>query len=180
MGVALTAEEKAIRFFKHTVSDLAEATLARQFTKFSVPEDGEFDSVKYSWAKEQEATKYVKNWILEKKLTTRVEDITPSAWFKQKNQQWGTESGKWKSKLNEYKQALAKKEQAKRGKVAAKQVAERKAKMEAEKNAKEAEKDGKTEEKKEEEKATVAVASDEEEEEPEMDFGAIEVFGVED
>jgi len=139
--------------------------------------------VKYSWAKEQEATKYVKNWILEKKLTTRVEDITPSAWFKQKSQHWSTESGKWKNKLNEYKQSLAKKEQAKRAKAAAKQAAERKAKMEAEKKAKEAEKaekDGKTEEKKEEEKAPVAVESDEEEEKPEVDFGAIEVFGVED
>merc|ERR1712106_154994 len=69
------------------------------------------------------------------------------------------------------------------GKVAAKQAAERKAKMEAEKKAEEAEKaekDGKAEEKKEEEEATVAVESDGEEEKPEMDFSAIEVFGVED
>ena len=57
------------------MSDLTSYTLATSFTKFSLPEDSEFDSVKYTWAKEKEATTYVKTWILEKKNTTRVEDM---------------------------------------------------------------------------------------------------------
>jgi len=179
--VALTAEEKSVRFFNHPTSDLTAYALATSFTKFTVPEDSEFDSVKYSWAKEKEAATYVKNWVLEKKLTTRVEDIVPSAWFKTKNAAWATESGKWKSKANEYKQAIAKKEQAKRAKAAAKVAAEKKAKMEAEKKAK-AEAEGKKEEEKKEEKKEEKAAPEvesEEEEEP-LDFDAVEVFGVED
>jgi len=65
--VTLTAEEKALKFAAHAVADLTPSALALSFTKFSFPADDEFDTVKYSWAKEKEAAAYLKNWILEKK-----------------------------------------------------------------------------------------------------------------
>lgn len=172
--VSLTAEEKAVKFFKHPQNDIADHAFGLSFTKFSLPEDGEFDSVKYSWAKEKEAAAYLKDWILQRKQTTRVEDITPSAWFKQKQGAWKAESDNFKKKVEAYKQEVAKKEQAKRAKAAAKALAEKKAKAEAEK----AEKDGEKAEKKEEKPAEVV--EDDVDEEPEVDFDAVEVFGVDD
>merc|ERR1712173_567730 len=81
-----------------------------QFSKFSLPADDEgFDRVKYSWLKDKESAAYVKDWILERKLTTRVEDIVPSAWFKQKWGHWGGALKSWKDKQNDYKAKLSKK-----------------------------------------------------------------------
>merc|ERR1719498_1049741 len=86
--VSLTAEEKAIKFFDHKLKDLTEKELALTFTRFTLPESGEFDKVQYAWAKEKDASSYVKDWILQRKLTTRVEDIAPGAAFKERSKKW--------------------------------------------------------------------------------------------
>jgi len=181
---SLTAEEKAVRFFANPTPDLTSFVLATSFTKFSLPEDSEFDKVNYTWNKEKEAAAYVKNWILEKKLTTRVEDIVPSAWFKQKSAQWQTAFGQWKNKQNEYKAGVAAKAAKKAAKEQRRLAAERKAKMEAEKKAKEAEekKDDANEKAEKAEAPVPAVVEEEEEEEPEVEinFDGVDVFGVQD
>jgi len=182
---ALTAEEKALRFFKHAVPDLLPYAMNTSFTKFSLPDGDEgFDSVKYSWNKDKDAAVYLQKWISEKKQTTRVEDITPSASFKQKWAEWQKTLQAWKTKQNEYKAVLAKKAADKNARIhkkaALKKAAEAKAKMlEAKKEKAKAE--GKElEEEKEEEKALMEVEEEEEEEEPQVDFDGIDVFGVED
>merc|ERR1712129_31912 len=148
--VSLTAEDKAIRFFKHNVADISPPALAKSFAKFSAPDADEgFDAIKYLWSKEKEAGAYIKKWIFDKKQTTPVEDIVPSAWFKQKAAHWATESGMWKNKQNDYRNLLSKKAAAKKAKADRKAAAEKKAKMEADRKEKEAEE--KEEEKKEEE-----------------------------
>jgi hypothetical protein len=183
---SLTAEEKALRFFVNDTPDLTLPVLARSFAKFSLPEDGEFDLVKHTWAKEKEAAAYVKNWVLEKKHTTRVEDIVPSAGFKQQNQKWQSVLGQWKGSADAYKRMKAAKAAAKSAKAAKKIMAEKKAKAEAEKKAK-ADAEGKKDDdkaavKKVEVKAPAVVEeeSEEEEEEVAIDFDGIDVFGVED
>jgi len=188
--VSLTAEEKAVKFFPHAVKDIASQTFNASFTKFSLPTDDEFDLVRYTWAKEKEAAAYTKSWILGRKLTTRVEDIAPSAAFKQKSVQWQQAFAQWRGKQNEYKASVAKKAAEKVAKAQKKAAAERMAKFQAEKKAKEEEakakaiaegKEVKEDEKKEEEKAPVVVEEEEEEEpEPEFDFDGVDVFGVED
>jgi len=179
--VSLTAEEKAIKFAAHAVADLTPSALALAFTKFSFPADDEFDTVKYSWAKDKEAAEYLKNWILSKKLVTRVEDISPSASFKQKSQQWSSTLQQWRTKQADYRSMVAKKVAAKNAKAAAKVAAERKAKMLAEAKAK-AVADGKDDdkEKKAEEPAPAVVEEEEEEPEVEIDFEGLDVFGAKD
>merc|ERR1719265_1214504 len=159
--VSLTAEEKNIKFFDHKLKDMTEKELALTFTKFSLPEAGEFDAVQYAWAKEKDATAYVKNWILERKLTTRVEDIMPGASFKEKSSKWTTESGKWHGVQKSFNAAVKKKateraakiqrnaarKAAFEKKVAAKAAAEKAA---AEKKAKEEEAKAKAAEEKKE------------------------------
>merc|ERR1712039_118266 len=123
--VELTADEKAIRFFKHPIPDLTPYNLAMSFTKFSLPQKSEgFDTVKYSWNTEKAAIGYVDDWIREQKITTRVEDVSPSDWFKEKVAKWNTQLAAWRTQQNEYKANCAKKAADKAAKEAAR--AERK------------------------------------------------------
>merc|ERR1712106_1002949 len=87
------------------------------------------------------------------KQTTPVEDIVPSAWFKQKAAHWATESGMWKNKQNDYRNMLSKKAAAKKAKADRKAAAEKKAIMDADRKEKEAEAKAKAAEAKAEAKA---------------------------
>jgi|Transcript_41718 hypothetical protein len=199
--VTLTAEEKAVKFFKDKVPDLTQYVLNTSFTKFSLPDADEgFDAVKYSWAKDKEAKAYVKDWIVQRKVTTRVEDVKPGQWFKQKLSTWQQSLAAWKQKQNEYKAAVSKKAAAKIAKQKAKEqkkaAAERKAKIEADRkkiedakkkveDAKKADGEKKEEEAKEEKAPEPMAVEEEEPEEPEepeveVDFEGVDVFGVED
>jgi len=154
-----------------------------------------------------ECADYIKKWVLEKKQVTRVEDITPGDWFKAKKVALDKEFSKFNHQQKEYRIMLKKAADAKKAKADKKAAAERKAKAEAEKKKREAEKkakeeaekkakaaeEGKEEEKKEEEKKEEEEEKKEEEpakeveEEPDapepwldVDFEAVDVFGVED
>merc|ERR1739838_443222 len=108
--------------------------------KFTLPEASEgFTTVKYSWSKDKQAADYVKSWLMEKKLTTRVEDITPSQWFKDSNNKWAKDLADWKKAVNEYKARISKREADRAAKAQRKKVAEKKAQIEALKKKAEAE-----------------------------------------
>merc|ERR1719215_2556540 len=122
------------------------------------------------------------------KMTTRIEDLNPSEWFRSKWSGWQKLQQQWHSKLNGYKSDVAKKE-AEKGAKAAKKAAEeaaakRAAAAEAEK--KDGEEKPGDEEAKEKEKEPEAAPAEEkkqeepEEEEPKVDFANLDVFGVED
>ncbi|CAE7700927.1 HNRNPUL1 [Symbiodinium sp. CCMP2592] len=180
-------KEKKMKFRKTALPDVASSLLNRCFTKFTVPdlEEG-FDDISYEWSQGGKAGEYVTKWIKEKKLTSRVEDLTPSVWFKTKASAWQKVLSQWQAKVPEYKSKLVKKAQAKQAKENKKKMAEakaaaEKAKKEAEKAEKEAKEEEKDEEvKEEEEKAEpMEVEEEEEEEEEEADFEGVDIFGVE-
>merc|ERR1719310_1586380 len=81
--VELTEEEQKVVFRKNARTDLTAQEMATSFSKFTIPakEEG-FESISYEWANASQSAEYLKAWVLEKKLTSRVEDIKPSAWFK--------------------------------------------------------------------------------------------------
>jgi len=189
--VELTADEKAQSFIQHDSTDLTEYVMNTSFVNFSLPGPDEgFESVKYTWFKKDKAPDHVKNWILEKKLTTRVEDITPSKWFRDKHTAWQALMQGWKVKQNEYKGMLARKTAEKASKAASKAAADKRAQTLAALRAKQAEKDkeeGKEEESAEAEKkdeeengAKEMEVEEEPEEEKEVDFATVDVFGVPD
>merc|ERR1712176_1107217 len=100
------------------------------FQKFSLPtKDEGFDTIKYQWSPEAECEAYIKKYILAKKNTTRVEDLKPSQWFKEKKSQWDKAFKEYQGKQNQWKSMLAKKEADKKKKAAdkAKKVAAAKA-----------------------------------------------------
>lgn len=183
--VELTDEEQNLIFRKRAVPDLTSFVLNMTFTKFSIPEKSEgFDEVRFEWNKGPAAATYLKKWIIDRKLTTRVEDLVPSTWFTMKWNAWQKAVTTWTKKQEEYKAKLIRKANEKRAKAAKKLAAEKVAALKeaAEKAKKEkAEKEGKPieeEEKKEEEQAA-EMDVEEEEDEPEVDFDGVDIFGLE-
>merc|ERR1711935_525144 len=103
----LTAEEKKTVFRKLKVPDLTLYLLNTSFSKYTLPEKGEgFDDIRYEWTKGSKASEDVKKWILDKKQTSRVEDLLPSDWFRSKLKAWKENLTTWKQKQNEYKAKL--------------------------------------------------------------------------
>jgi len=181
--VELTAEEKALSFVKVTTPDLTQTTLNTSFGSFSVPEKDEgFDDVKFNWSDAAKSKALMKTYILDKKATTRVEDINPSAWFREKTAAWEKSETQWKKVVNDYKSALARKDAEKKKKEQAK-IAKAKAAEAAKKKAEEAEKNGdKKDEKKEEESKPMEVEDSADEAEPVVVVKAseLDVFEIDD
>eukprot|EP00927_Polykrikos_kofoidii_P065899 TRINITY_DN615_c0_g3_i1.p1 TRINITY_DN615_c0_g3~~TRINITY_DN615_c0_g3_i1.p1 ORF type:complete len:1029 (-),score=234.97 TRINITY_DN615_c0_g3_i1:166-3252(-) len=102
--VQLTEEESKRWFRKKDIPDLTMPVFAANFTNFTIPRKEEgFDDIHFDWHKRAASTEYMKQWILEKKITTRVEDITPSDWFREQWSGWQAQLQKWHQKQNEWK-----------------------------------------------------------------------------
>jgi len=188
--VALTPEEKKLSFKPPVIPDLTQYVLNTTFAKFSLPEkvDG-FDTLQYEFLKDGgKCQEYVQEWISSRKLTTRVEDIKPSARFHAVKKNWDKSLQDWLRALAQYKSNVAKKladkaaKEAKKKMAAAKAAAKAaaaKATDEAEKKNGEEKKEEKEEEKKEDD-VVEEVEDDDEEPEPVVDLDDIEAFAVDD
>merc|ERR1712048_1556292 len=79
----LTEEEQNIWFkSKDDVKDLKEAVLNQHFSQFSIPDEDEgFDEIRYEWQDESASRDYLRAWILDRKLTSRIDNLQPSEWF---------------------------------------------------------------------------------------------------
>merc|ERR1712087_870760 len=81
--VELTDEEKMVCFRPPTITDLTNHMLSTSFSQFTIPtQDEGFDEIRFEWQGEQKSHKYLRNWVLEKKIMPRIEDLQPTAWFK--------------------------------------------------------------------------------------------------
>merc|ERR1712087_781625 len=106
---------------KPVIPDISSYQLASNFSKFTVPEKDEgFDEVKFDWGKEKECKEYVKNWIRDRKSTTRIEDLQPSDWFNDKWKMWQKLVQNWHTKLQYHKQQVQKKAADKASRLALK------------------------------------------------------------
>jgi len=129
--VELTEEEKSQPFRKRPLPDLGAYILSTSFTKFSIPSKEEgFDEVRFDWSKGSDCQEYLKQWVRDRKLTTRIEDLQPSDWFTNKYKEWQKTLQAWHAKQSQHKQTVAKKAAEKQVKAAAKE-AKKKAKEEA-------------------------------------------------
>merc|ERR1712087_1013737 len=107
--VFLTEDDKKVVFQKHEASDISAAELSSCFSKFSLPAADEgFDRVEFVWDAEDKAKERLREWMLAKKQTERVEDLKPSEWFKEKLNEWTKLVSSWKKKQNEFKDPVAK------------------------------------------------------------------------
>merc|ERR1712045_680557 len=106
----LTDDERNMWYRKTAIPDLSEAALSSSFAGFSLPsvEEG-FDSIRFDWKPEGDCTKMLKDWILEKKLTQRVDDLKPGAWFQEQWTNWQKTVQAWRKKQGEWKDPAKKK-----------------------------------------------------------------------
>merc|ERR1712060_412732 len=117
--VELTDEEKQMSFRKRDISDLTPKELSISYSKFTIPKQDEgFDAINFVWHSPEECEKYLNQWMAEKKLYQRVEELQPSEWFKGKWPEWSRVLSSWKKRQQEFKDpsrkaraALAKKEE---------------------------------------------------------------------
>merc|ERR1712187_250001 len=115
--VQLTDEDKLIKFRTAVTPDLADNVFSMSFQSFSVPSKDEgFDAIRYEWLKDTECEAYLKKYVLAKKQTTRVENLTPSQWFHTRKNQWDKEFKAYQSTQNKWTQAVIKIEADKRKK----------------------------------------------------------------
>merc|ERR1712151_1109387 len=129
--VDLSGEEKKQWFVKRSLPDLTAYALNATFSKFSVPEKDEYiDELRFDWQKNDKCKEYVRQWIRDRKCTTRIEDLQPSDWFATKWKDWQKTLQTWHAKQNSHKQAVSKKLADKAAKAAARE-AKKKAKEEA-------------------------------------------------
>merc|ERR1719409_1096396 len=111
----LTEEEKAQKFLEHELPDLAAFVLNSSFGDFTIPDKSEgFEEVKYEWAKGSKAKEYLKKWVLERKLSSRMENLQPSDWFKEKWADWQQKLKDWEEKQKTFSDPKSKKEEAKK------------------------------------------------------------------
>jgi hypothetical protein len=102
--VELTEEEKSVNFLKKNVPDLTPQAIAASYAKFTTPEEAEgFDNIEYEWAKAGKAKEYLQQWVMNKKLTTRIDNLAPGAAFKEKSTEFAKSAKEWQEKLKAFK-----------------------------------------------------------------------------
>lgn len=105
----LTEEEKAINFLPKKVPDLAPSVLSTSYAKFTTPQAEEgFDDIRYEWEKAGKADAYLRDWVMNKKLTTKIDTIRPGQFFKDKLAQFEKESKTWQEKQKTAKKPVRK------------------------------------------------------------------------
>jgi len=108
--VELTDEEKSMWHRKTIAADIEERTLAKAYANFTIPSTEEnLDDVVYDWADEATCAKELKDWILQQKLTQRVEDLSPGEWFKGEWTKWQKQVQEWRKKQGEWKDPVKRK-----------------------------------------------------------------------
>jgi len=159
------AEQKAF-FCKGEVPDIASYTLNTSFLKFSLPEKADgFDEIKFGWSQKGKVETYLKDWVKDKKIHSRIEELKPSDHFMKKWGAWQKAVGAMKVKLATYVAAEKKKvtdAEAKKEKKKAYEAAKKKAEEEG--------KDPPAEE----------IDEDDDDDEIKVDLESIDVFSVDD
>eukprot|EP00418_Pyrodinium_bahamense_P097688 CAMPEP_0179046642 /NCGR_PEP_ID=MMETSP0796-20121207/18791_1 /TAXON_ID=73915 /ORGANISM="Pyrodinium bahamense, Strain pbaha01" /LENGTH=939 /DNA_ID=CAMNT_0020743071 /DNA_START=42 /DNA_END=2858 /DNA_ORIENTATION=- len=109
----LTDEESKTWFKPLPVCDVAPSIMNASFANFTIPDlDEGFDAIHFEWQDESTSKAYLRKWVLEKKRTTKVEDLHPSEWFFSKLAEWQKVLQEWQLKQKEFRQDPSRKEAA--------------------------------------------------------------------
>merc|ERR1719437_85101 len=56
--------------------------MSKSFGKFSIPTKAEgFDEIVFEWSDEKASNKYMKDYVVKAKITSRIDDLKPGEWF---------------------------------------------------------------------------------------------------
>mmetsp|Transcript_12280 Transcript_12280/g.30968 ORF Transcript_12280/g.30968 Transcript_12280/m.30968 type:complete len:908 (-) Transcript_12280:116-2839(-) len=115
-SVELTDEEKKM-WMQPTSgsSDLTSAVLSQSFGKFTIPEQAEgFDELRFEWQGQDQSKDYLRQWVKERKRSSRIDDLQPGQWFQDKLKEWKGLLTQWQTKQKTYKVEEKKKLEAKK------------------------------------------------------------------
>jgi len=88
---------------------LTPQVMASSYGKFTTPKEDEgFDDISYEWSKAEKAESYLKDWVMQKKATTRIDNIQPGQVFRQKKVEFAKLTKEWKEKLSGSKKTASK------------------------------------------------------------------------
>jgi len=131
--IELTEEDKKTWFRPPPVSDLTTGVLNSAFGKFTLPQKSEgFDDIKYEWEPATKANDYLRKWVLDRKVTSKMEDLKPSDWFKEKHEIFNKAVKEWQAKQKPFVEKKKKEEAEKKKKAAEKKKAGEEPEEEAE------------------------------------------------
>lgn len=100
----LTEEESKLLCRPGPVPDVCEKALAKAFSDFTLPNSEEgFHEVSYEWQPREVAMAHLKAWVQSRKLTERIEDLKPGAWFMEEWTKWGRQIAEWKQRQMNWK-----------------------------------------------------------------------------
>eukprot|EP00916_Digyalum_oweni_P026950 GHVL01044239.1.p1 GENE.GHVL01044239.1~~GHVL01044239.1.p1 ORF type:complete len:871 (+),score=156.93 GHVL01044239.1:105-2717(+) len=89
-------------FRKKPIEDLTQKDLSENFINFSLPTlDEGFDEIRYIWQDEEQVKAYLKDWMLEHKITQYVHGLKPSQWFKERKEKWMNSRIEWRRQQRE-------------------------------------------------------------------------------
>jgi len=92
--------------------------MSASFPHFTLPEKDEgFDEITYDWQPEDKSKEYLKQIVEERKITSRIEDLQPSEWFKTKYGDWQKAYSDWQAKQKDSKESKGEKKNEKDGDV---------------------------------------------------------------
>merc|ERR1712151_85618 len=104
--VELDDEENATKF-RTKRPDITFQDHDTNFDKFSMPDKAEgFDELRFSWADGKKSKEYLKNYVIEKKISSRVNGLKPSPWFREKVAAWEKAVANWHAKVKAYRGAV--------------------------------------------------------------------------
>lgn len=102
--VTLTDEEKAVVFRKLEAPDMVLNVVTKHFADFTLPAQAEgFDAVDFVWQNEAGSAAHLQEFVLSRKLTSRVESLKPGDWFNKEWKEWQALLGSWRKRQGEWK-----------------------------------------------------------------------------
>jgi len=108
--VELTDEEKKSWYRKLPVPDMNETAIAKSYASFALPQVEEgFDEVRYVWQQADQCAPLLREYILERKKSQRVEDLQMSEWFKEHWGTWQKTLAEWRKRQVEWKDPVRRK-----------------------------------------------------------------------
>jgi len=122
--ITLSEEEKSVVHRKPPLPDISDRILAKAYADFSLPSKDEgFDDVSFVWQGQAECASIVKSWVLERKLTQKVDDLQPGEWFKAEWAKWQSSVQEWRKVQTDFKNPAQRKARLEKKKEEAKAAA---------------------------------------------------------
>merc|ERR1719373_135722 len=77
----------------------------------------DFDEVRYVWQPADKAANYLKDWVAERKLTQRIEDLQPGDSFREKFDEWSKVLQEWRRRHGDRRDPVRRRTVEKKRKV---------------------------------------------------------------